>query len=69
MSNASYGLCIIYLYYAGPLSCILECKIYVGPLSCILECKIYAGPLRLRSTAPKAIGIVNLLLQYFENLS
>ena len=27
MSNASSGLCIIYLYYAGPLSCILGCII------------------------------------------
>ena len=28
MYNASSGLCIIYLYYAGPLSCILGCNIY-----------------------------------------
>ena len=26
MSIASSGLCIIYLYYAGPLSCILGCN-------------------------------------------
>ena len=26
MSNASSGLCIIHLYYAGPLSCILGCN-------------------------------------------
>ena len=27
MSNASSGLCIIILYYAGPSSCILGCNI------------------------------------------
>ena len=26
MSNASSGLCITYFFYAGPLSCILECN-------------------------------------------
>ena len=26
MSNASSGLCIIYIIYAGPLSCILGCN-------------------------------------------
>jgi len=29
MSNASPGLCIIYLYYAGPLFRILGCNIYI----------------------------------------
>ena len=28
MSNASSGQCIIYLYYAGPLSCTLGCNYY-----------------------------------------
>ena len=39
MSNASSGLCIILLcYLRGSLSYILG-SIYAGPLSCILECK------------------------------
>ena len=33
MFNASSGLCIILVIYAGPLSCILGCNIiYAGPL-------------------------------------
>ena len=42
MVNDSSGLCIIlvYIIYAGPLSCILGCNyiIYASPLSCILGC-------------------------------
>ena len=30
MSNASTGLCINYLYYVGPLSCILGCNYLLG---------------------------------------
>ena len=30
MSNASSGLCIIYIIYAGPLSCILGCNYLRG---------------------------------------